>query len=148
MPADATLDRFGPRHKGEPTRASLEDVPRCALALAAFVAAVVVAPVGATTSTGTLRGTVVSGPARPVCIEGTPCTAPAVGVVLQFVRAGRVVARTTTGAGGRYRITLGRGRYAVRVERRTALQSIAPATVTVLPGRVSRVDFEIDTGLQ
>ena len=123
-------------------------MPRRALALAAFVAAVAVAPVGATTSTGTLRGTVVSGPTRPVCVEGTPCTAPAVGIVLQFARAGRIVARTTTGDGGRYRITLGRGRYAVRLERRTPLQSISPTIVTVLAGRVKRVDFEIDTGLQ
>ena len=123
-------------------------MPRSVLALAAFLAAVVVVPAAATTSTGTVRGTVVAGPTRPVCIEGTPCTAPTVGVVLEFVRAGRVIARTTTAAGGSYRVTLIRGRYAVRLARRTPLQSIAPATVTVVAGRVSRVDFAIDTGLQ
>lgn len=123
-------------------------MPRRVLASAAFLAAVVAVPAGGTTSTGTLRGTVVAGPTRPVCVEGVPCTAPAVGVVLQFVRAGRVLAQTKTAAGGWYRITLGRGRYAVRVERRPRLQSIAPATVAVVAGRVSRVDFAIDTGVQ
>lgn len=95
-----------------------------------------------------LRGTVMLDPSRPVCIEGQPCTAPAAGVVLRFSRNGRAVVRTTTQANGTYRVVLARGTYVVSLVPERRPRSITPRIVRVAAGRMTRVDFVIDTGLQ
>lgn len=102
---------------------------------------------GATAGTG-LRGTVTLSPITPVCIEDEPCSKPAVGVVLRFSANGRVVGRVTTRPDGSYRIVLGRGTYVVSFVPRPAPRTIAPRLVRVVAGRMTRVDFEIDTGLR
>lgn len=85
----------------------------------------------------------------PVCIAGKPCSAPAPGVRLQFVRDGHVVAATTSGAGGRYRVVLRPGRYAVRVAPAPKIgRGLEPRSVTVPRGRVGRLDFLLDTGIR
>lgn len=102
---------------------------------------------GAGTATG-LHGLVTRSPARPVCIEGTPCGKPAAGVVLVFRRSGVTVARTRTTASGAYRVVLRRGTYAVSVSSGRAGTLLSPRRVRVIAGRMTRVDFELDTGLQ
>jgi hypothetical protein len=95
-----------------------------------------------------LRGIVMRGPITPVCRVGVPCDEPAAGVVLVFSQSGRVVARTTTGRYGGYRLTLRPGRYGVTTARRTIGSGLTPRAVIVPRGRVARVDFDLDTGIR
>jgi|SRR5262245_13519098 len=107
---------------------------------------------GAATSTGVksgLRGVVMRGPIRPVCGVNDPCEAPASGVLLRFARAGVVVARVTTGSAGGYRVKLRPGRYIVTTSSAPRFSTgVTPTVVRVPKGRVARVDFHIDTGIQ
>jgi hypothetical protein len=107
------------------------------------------APATPATAPSGLRGIVMRGPIMPVCREGVRCDEPAANVVLVFTRSGRVVARTTTGRNGGYRLTLRPGRYGVRTTMCCTLGSgLSPRIVVVPRYRVARVDFEIDTGIR
>jgi hypothetical protein len=104
----------------------------------------------ATTLRGTLTGLVTRGPIAPVCTTEQPCSEPAPGVTLLFVRSGAIAGRTVTNAHGRYRLRLPGGSYAVR---RTAVagstdRKLAPNRARVFGGRSHRVDFSIDTGIR
>jgi hypothetical protein len=89
------------------------------------------------------------GPIKPVCKIGEPCERPAAGVVLQFKRAGRVVARVRTSQKGTYRVRLRPGPYTVTtVPPRRIGSGLTPRTVRVPKGRMARRDFHLDTGLQ
>jgi hypothetical protein len=116
-----------------------------ALALTALVLA---APAGSSTSPSGLRGIVMRGPITPVCTVGVPCSAPAANVVLVFSRAGRPVARTTTGRNGGYRLTLRPGKYVVTTTKRTPGSGLTPRVVVVPRARIARVDFDLDTGIR
>jgi hypothetical protein len=85
------------------------------------------------------------GPKKPVCKDTEPCEEPAVGVLLQ---SNRIVARVKSGSGGRYRLKLRPGRYGVTTPVRDAGASLTPRSVRVRKGRLARVDFHIDTGIQ
>lgn len=122
-------------------------VLRRAIPVAVLAALVAIPAAGSTALATGLRGTVTLSPVRPVCIEGQPCSKPAAGVVLRFSANGRLAGRVTTRADGSYRILLGRGLYAVSFTPRSAPRTIAPTRVRVVAGRIVRVDFEIDTGL-
>ena len=99
--------------------------------------------------TSGLRGVVMRGPIKPVCDENDPCEEPAGGVVLHFSWRGVVVARATTGKAGGYRVKLRPGRYSVTSpSARRPGAGLTPRLVRVPVGRVARVDFYIDTGLQ
>lgn len=96
-----------------------------------------------------LYGVVRKGPTTPVCRVGTPCTAPAVGVKLVFRRAGNAPRFATSGAGGRYRITLPPGRYAVTVAPRTTIgRGLSPQSAVASTGVFRHVDFMLDTGIR
>jgi hypothetical protein len=99
--------------------------------------------------TSGLRGVVMRGPTEPVCRDIEPCEEPAAGVVLRFTREDRLVARVTTGSAGGYRVKLRPGRYAVTTtpNRRPGV-GLTPRLVRVPTGRVARVDFHLDTGIQ
>ena len=116
-----------------------------ALALTTLALACTAAP--ATTASG-LRGIVVRGPITPVCRVGVPCDEPAAGVTLVFSRSGRVVARTTTGQKGGYRLTLRPGRYGVTTTKRGIGSGLTPRFAIVPTNRVARVDFKLDTGIR
>ena len=116
-----------------------------ALALTALALA---GPAASATSPSGLRGIVMRGTITPVCSVGVPCDEPAANVVLVFTQSGRVVARTTTGRNGTYRLTLRPGRYGVRTTRRTLGSGLSPRIVVVPYHRVARVDFELDTGIR
>ena len=88
------------------------------------------------------------GPTKPVCREGEPCERPAAGVVLEFKRAGHVVARVRTTAAGAYRVKLRAGRYAVATVPRRPGGELTPRAVRVSKGRMARRDFHLDTGIQ
>ena len=114
-----------------------------ALVLAALAAS---GAAGGATASG-LRGTVTRGPIVPVCKVGEPCDAPAAKVVLVFRRAGRV-ARTTTDAKGRYRITLAPGIWAISLTRTGLGNMIYPRQARVVAGAFRLVDLSIDTGIR
>jgi hypothetical protein len=107
---------------------------------------------GATTTstslTSGLRGVVIRGPIRPVCGPSDPCDAPAPGVVLRFKQRGRLIARVKSGTGGRYRVLLRPGRYAVSTPNPSPAMGLSPSVVRVPKGRVARVNFRLDTGIQ
>jgi hypothetical protein len=121
--------------------------------VAAMLAALAIAsaPAGAASAgdpASGLRGVVMRGPTSPVCIEEEPCEEPAAGVVLRFSRAGTTVARVKTGPRGRYEVRLPRGTYTVTTPHRRVGVGLSPRVVRVPKGRVARVDFHLDTGIQ
>ncbi len=108
----------------------------------------IAAPAASSTGKSGLRGVVMRGPTSPVCRLDQPCDAPAAKLVLLFKQAGRVVARTTTGPQGGYRIALKPGRYVVTTATRTIGTGLTPRAVVVRRARFARVDFHLDSGLQ
>jgi hypothetical protein len=95
-----------------------------------------------------LHGVVLRGPTKPVCMESEPCEEPAAGVVLQFRRAGRLVAEVKTGRGGAYIVKLRPAVYSVITPRRRIGTGLTPRVVRVFAGRLTRVNFHLDTGIQ
>jgi hypothetical protein len=95
-----------------------------------------------------LHGLVLQGPTRPVCSADDPCEAPAAGILLQFKRDGMVVGAVKTTPAGRYSVALPAGRYVVQVTRRRVGAGLSPRVVRVPRGRIARVDFHLDTGIQ
>lgn len=89
-------------------------------------------------------GTVTKGPITPVCAAEQPCSGPAAGAVLVFLRGSQEVARVTVGSTGAYRIHLPPGSYVVRT-RSLRTQSVA---VRVSSGHMTRADLSIDTGIR
>jgi hypothetical protein len=117
--------------------------------LAASALALFFAGAAASAPGSGLHGIVMEGPTKPVCREGVPCEKPAAGIVLQFKRAGRVVARVKTTAKGTYRVELRAGRYSVStVPPRRVGDGLMPRTARVPKGRMARRDFHLDTGIQ
>jgi hypothetical protein len=91
---------------------------------------------------------VTRGPITPVCRTGTPCSAPAGGIQLQFLQDGGFVAGTGVAEDGTYSIDLPTGTYTVSVD---PLQTgrISPGTVRIPnDGSTRTVDFSIDTGIR
>ncbi len=118
------------------------------LAAVAVATAAVVGRHGAGSSTTktVLTGKVVLDPATPVCWVGQPCSKPLVGFTLVFSRGGNVVARTTTGHGGRYRASLAPGRYAVKPAH--ARGKLEPARIAVPSASRTTVNFKYDAGIR
>jgi hypothetical protein len=102
----------------------------------------------AATQVSGLRGLVMQGPTAPVCRADDPCEEPARGILLQFRRGGKVVAEVKTTRAGRYSVRLRAGSYAVKTPLRRVGTGLTPRVVRVLRGRIARVDFHLDTGIQ
>jgi hypothetical protein len=112
---------------------------------ATLLAVLAFAPQSAAVTGSGLRGTVYRGPTTPVCRIGVPCSEPAAGVRLTFVR-GDVRKTATTDADGRYRIALPTGTYAVRIA--NAKFGYSPQRAYVPTGRWAIRNFQIDTGIR
>jgi hypothetical protein len=95
-----------------------------------------------------LRGLVMQGPTEPVCRTDDSCEKPAPGILLQFRRDGKLVAEVKTTRAGRYAVRLRAGSYAVKTARRRIGTGLTPRVVRVPTGRIARVDFHLDTGIQ
>lgn len=117
------------------------------IALASVAGLLAAMPTGGGTGQSGLHGLVLEGPNAPICIR-EPCWGPAPGVMLAFSQNGRVVARVTTNRKGQYRLSLRPGSYAVRTPRERFTKVPAPARARVPRGRVARVGFKIDSGIQ
>jgi hypothetical protein len=118
------------------------------VALLAALLTSLFAGAGATVRGSGLRGIVMRGPTRPVCRANESCEAPARGLVLRFVRDGVVKAEVKTSRTGSYAVTLRSGRYAVKLAVRRPGTGLTPRVVRVPKGRIARVDFHLDTGIQ
>lgn len=118
--------------------------------LVSTVALALVAGAQASPSRGTLTGVVMRGPITPVCVVEQPCDEPAPNVTLLFIRNGTVIVRTVTNAEGRYRVRLPAGSYGVRRPsvRGSIDRNLEPNHAPVYRGRLTRVDFSIDTGIR
>jgi hypothetical protein len=118
--------------------------------LVSTVALALVAGAQASPSRGTLTGVVMRGPVTPVCVVEQPCDEPAANVTLLFIRNGAVIVRTVTNLQGRYRVRLPAGVYSVRraVVGPTIDRKLEPNRARVYRGRLTRVDFSIDTGIR
>jgi hypothetical protein len=100
-------------------------------------------------SSSGLRGLVTRGPTKPVCMEAEPCEEPAAGIVLQFRRAGRVIAQVKTSSAGVYTVRLRPGTYAVATRWHVGVgKGLTPRVVRVPKGFLARVNFHLDTGIQ
>jgi protocatechuate 3,4-dioxygenase beta subunit len=71
-------------------------------------------------------------------------------VRLLFSRNGAVVGRAVTDQDGRYRLRLPAGSYSVRraVTAAPIDRKLDPNRARVYPGRLTHVDFSIDTGIR
>jgi hypothetical protein len=102
----------------------------------------------AATPVSGLRGIVLQGTRAPVCRTDDPCEEPARGILLRFTRAGRVVAEVKTTSTGRYSVRLRTGSYSVKAPGRRVGTGLTPRVVQVPRGRIGRIDFHLDTGIQ
>jgi hypothetical protein len=102
----------------------------------------------AATQVSGLRGLVLQGPTAPVCRSDDPCEEPARGILLRFRRGGKVVAEVKTTRAGRYSIRLRPGSYAVTSPRRRVGTGLTPRVARVPRGRIARLDFHLDAGIQ
>ena len=100
----------------------------------------------ATTGRSGLYGLVTKGPLMPVCIEDQPCNGPAAHATVVFSLNGVAVARTVTTSTGHYTIRLAPGFYSVRIN--VGRRRPEPPSVRVRAGRLSHVDFSVDTGIR
>ena len=121
--------------------------------LAAMVSIAALAFAGgahATPKRGTLSGTVMRGPVTPVCVAELPCDEPAANVTLLFIQKGAVITRAVTNLQGRYRVRLPAGGYTVRraVASAPVDRNLEPNHARVYGGRLTRLDFSIDTGIR
>jgi hypothetical protein len=119
-----------------------------AVGFAALVPMFVVAGAAGARHVSGLRGVVMQGPTGPVCRADDPCEKPAGGVLLQFKRSGKVVAEVKTTSAGRYSVKLRAGSYAVKAPRRPVGTGLTPRVVHVPRGRIAKVNFHLDTGIQ
>ena len=120
-----------------------------ALVLLTSLALVLVVGAQATVRRGSLAGVVKRGPIAPVCVVEQPCDEPAKDVTLLFSHNDRVVGRVVSDEQGRYRLRLPAGLYAVRRPAAASIdRKLEPNRVRVYAGRLTQVDFSIDTGIR
>ena len=120
------------------------------LVLLSTAALALTAGAQAMSAPGTLTGLVTRGPIAPVCVAEQPCDEPAANVRLLFSRRGAVIGRATTNQDGRYRLRLPAGSYSVRRGAVAAAVDLKlePRRARVYAGRLTHVDFSIDTGIR
>jgi hypothetical protein len=69
-------------------------------------------------------------------------------VVVRCCRRSHVISTVKTGAAGRYTVRLRGGTYPVTTPQPPVGRGLTPRVARVPKGRVARVDFDLDTGIQ
>jgi hypothetical protein len=96
-----------------------------------------------------VKGVVWRGPIKNVCSDATLCGAPAAGVAVQALKAGHVVAQTSTAADGSFSFALAAGPYMIRLAAKQAPgRKTAPQAVHVTGATLVHLSFQIDTGIR
>jgi hypothetical protein len=119
-----------------------------ALSLAVLALTPALSGANATRQVSGLRGVVMQGPTKPVCRENERCEEAAPGLELRFARAGKAVARVRTDQRGKFSVRLRPGVYSVSLPRSRPGTELTPHSTRVPRGRVARVTFHVDTGVQ
>ena len=86
----------------------------------------------------------------PVEYEASPCPAKPISAEITASAGGRVIARVTSDADGRFRISLPPGSYVVHAINLSGglYPRSAPVNVTVRSGRYTAVAVSFDSGIQ
>jgi hypothetical protein len=103
---------------------------RLAAAALAALAALLIVPLGGSTTAPNVVGVLIR-PAAAGCSREEPCDPPPLAPGLVFTSGGRVVARVHVGAGGRFATHLAPGRYGVRAIPIFASQKLSPSSFRV-----------------
>jgi hypothetical protein len=96
---------------------------------------------------GTVTGTVVIAPCRPVERVGDPPCPPRPGIKVHFERSAATVATALTDATGTYRVTLGPGAYDVWAEGGLPGRG-RTVPVTVVSGQTVTLNLDVDSGIR
>lgn len=94
---------------------------------------------------GSVSGTVVASPCRPVERAGDPPCPPVPGVQVDFIDSQSHTMSARTGANGRYTISLQPGDYRAYV--RAGFRS-QPQPLTVVSGQTLELDLTYDSGIR
>jgi hypothetical protein len=124
--------------------------PRLALALALVAMPAACGEDDPSSTTGTIRGTVLAGPTCPVEQLGQQCAPKPVAGRVDVLRGGAtIVATTTIAADGTYTLEVPAGPVTVRVDVGGGPFPTCPDTgVTVIAGEVVVADVACDTGIR
>jgi hypothetical protein len=127
----------------------LTSVALTAAAVAATACGGAATSAAGNSGTGTISGTVLRAPTCPVERAASSCPPGRVaGAEVDAVRGTTVVARTTTSAGGTFRLTVASGTYTVIAYNTGGLRTSARRTVAVAAtGRVE-VTLTVDSGIR
>jgi hypothetical protein len=82
-------------------------------------------------------------PRVPVCTPDGSCVQPVQGVLVEFIRRGRVVRRVRTRDDGTFSIRLAARRYAVRLGAPSEGGRLTPRFVRAQAGRTTRITFTL-----
>jgi hypothetical protein len=101
-------------------------------------------------SSSGVEGTVTIGPQCPVERADQPCPDKPFAAKLLIVRAsdGKVVARTNSGADGRFRVAVAPGSYRIEDGDSQVMPFLKPVDVVVQPGAFATVSVSFDSGIR
>jgi Carboxypeptidase regulatory-like domain len=104
---------------------------------------------GRSAERATVVGRVLSAPSCPVERSDSPCPPrPVPGASVAALRAGHVAARTHTGPGGGFRLTLRPGSYVLRATNAGALATTAEKRIVLTAAATTRVTLVVDSGIR
>ena len=97
-----------------------------------------------------IEGVVTIGPIRPgPAVEGMPNSAPLMNTTFVVENEKGMVTSFTTGDQGRFRVSLAPGHYTVFLKRKKqGIGNYGPFDVDVVVGRMTKVQWECDTGMR
>jgi carboxypeptidase family protein len=104
------------------------------------------APVPPAPAAGTVTGTVIIAPCRPVEMPGQPPCPPRPGIRVHFDQNSTTRATAVTDAGGTYAASLAPGTYQVWAE--GGIVRPAAVSVTIVAGQTVTLNLTVDSGIR
>lgn len=103
---------------------------------------------GPRSTTSGIDGLVQIGPTCPVQRADEPCPDKPFATRIRVVADGRLVTTVTSGADGRFHVTLDPGRYTLEPEAKPGPPSAGPVDVTVKADTFEQVTITFDSGIR